>query len=201
MNGDYCVYKHTCPNGKVYIGITCKNPYVRWRNNGAGYKRQKYFYNAILKYGWDNIKHEILCEGLSKEEACQKEIELIAYYKSNQRDYGYNKSIGGEINCGYKFHHSEKTKEHMSIVMKGNHNFGPQDGSNNGFYGKHHSEEAKKKISNAQYKPILQYDKQGNFIAEYANSYQAQLQTGILHIHEVCKGMRKSSGGYIWRYK
>lgn len=178
MNGSYCVYKHTTPSQKVYIGITSMNPLKRWRN-GNGYRNNFHFWNAIVKYGWDNIQHEILCEGLSKEEACQKEIKLIALYKSNNPDCGYNNSIGGETN----------------------NNWGPQDGCNNGFYGRHHSKEAKKKISDAQYKPVLQYDKQGNFIAEYANSYQAQLQTGILHIHEVCKGLRKSVGGYIWRYK
>lgn len=39
---------------------------------------------------------------LQKEEACQKEIELIALYKSNQREFGYNKSSGGESHEGCK---------------------------------------------------------------------------------------------------
>lgn len=34
----YYVYKHIFPNGKVYIGITCKKPIYRW-NNGNGYKK------------------------------------------------------------------------------------------------------------------------------------------------------------------
>lgn len=92
----YCVYKHTFPNNKVYIGITSLNPLRRWKQNGMGYKGQRFVFNAILKYGWDNIKHEILYSNLTKEEACQKEIELIAEYKSNNRKYGYNISIGGE---------------------------------------------------------------------------------------------------------
>lgn len=89
----YYVYKHTTPCGKVYIGITGRNPSIRWAN-GKGYNRA-YFKNAIEKYGWDNIKHEILFDSLTKEEAEQKEIELIAEYKSNQREYGYNISVGG----------------------------------------------------------------------------------------------------------
>ena len=95
MKTFYCVYKHTTPNNKVYIGITSKNPLERW-NNGHGYASNKHFTNAIMKYGWDNIQHEILFEGLTKEEACQKEIELIAFYKSNNCEFGYNRSSGGE---------------------------------------------------------------------------------------------------------
>ena len=66
----YCVYKHTSPNGKVYIGITSQNPIARWRN-GKGYSNNTHFKNAIDKYGWDNFKHEILHSELSKEEAEQ----------------------------------------------------------------------------------------------------------------------------------
>lgn len=93
----YIVYKHTFPNSKIYIGITSQKPSERWRN-GCGYQHNNFIKSAIQKYGWDNIKHEILFTGLTKEQAEQKEIELIARYKSNQRDYGYNLSSGGE--CG-----------------------------------------------------------------------------------------------------
>ena len=46
----YCVYKHTSPSNKVYIGITKRNPLTRW-NAGFGYKTQVYFWRAIVKYG------------------------------------------------------------------------------------------------------------------------------------------------------
>jgi len=29
-NKNYCVYKHTSPNGKMYIGMTGQNPEKRW---------------------------------------------------------------------------------------------------------------------------------------------------------------------------
>lgn len=96
MDKNYKVYKHIFPNGKVYIGITSYRWYksARWKN-GDGYNKQTYMRNAIKKYGWENIKHEILFDNLTKEEAEQKEIELIAFYKSNQREYGYNIQKGG----------------------------------------------------------------------------------------------------------
>lgn len=72
----YTLYKHTTKSGKVYIGITSRKPEYRWRN-GKAYKNNKYFYNAILKYGGNNIKHEILLTGLSKEKAEWWEKKLI----------------------------------------------------------------------------------------------------------------------------
>lgn len=110
----YCVYKHTFPSGKVYIGITGLEPSRRWQN-GLGYKTQEYFWRAIQKYGWDNISHEILFENLSKEDAESKEVELIAYYQSNKREHGYNIQPGG-FTPGKM---SEETKHKISEANKG----------------------------------------------------------------------------------
>ena len=46
----YSVYKHTAPNGKVYIGITSADVKDRWKN-GYGYYRNEHFFKAITKYG------------------------------------------------------------------------------------------------------------------------------------------------------
>lgn len=93
----YTVYKHTTPSGKVYIGITKQKPEQRW-DNGNGYKKNEHFYRAILKYGWENIEHEIVENGLTKQQACDLEIDLIAEYDATDPRNGYNNSIGGE--CG-----------------------------------------------------------------------------------------------------
>lgn len=92
---DYCVYKHTTPNGKVYIGITSQDVNKRWKS-GKGYEGCTAFYRAILKYGWDNIKHEVLIDGLTEKEACALEVELIAEYDSSNPSNGYNMTSGGE---------------------------------------------------------------------------------------------------------
>ena len=115
----YIVYKHTSPSDKVYIGITKNNPEYRWKR-GDGYRTQKIFYRAIKKYGWDNFAHEILFENLSHEEACNKEIELIKYYKSLKKSY--NKTDGGDGCSGVHnkgYHHSQKIREQISISKKG----------------------------------------------------------------------------------
>lgn len=112
---EFYVYKHTCPNEKIYIGITKQQPIKRWGYNGYGYRKNALFYRAIKKYGWSNIKHEILYESLSKEEAEQKEIELIQKYKSNQPQYGYNVANGGNTTGTV----SEATKKKISKTLKG----------------------------------------------------------------------------------
>lgn len=91
----FLVYKHTNKeNGKVYIGITSQEPKRRWQN-GAGYYGT-YFYNAIQKHGWDGFEHEILLEGLTKEQAEEIETDLIAKYGSANRENGYNVSLGAK---------------------------------------------------------------------------------------------------------
>lgn len=136
---NYKVYRHTFPNGKIYIGITNMSVNRRWRNNGEGYKGQ-FIYRAITKYGWENVKHEILFEDLTKEQAEQKEIELIAFYKSNQREFGYNISNGGN-SLGM---HSEESKRKMSESRKG-----LLAGEKNPMWRKEVSLETRQKISNA----------------------------------------------------
>ena len=79
---------------KYYVGIT-NNIEKRWESKGKKYKGQV-FYNAIQKYGWDNIKHTILYKNLTKEKAMQKEKEMIIKYHSKVGDKGYNVSDGGE---------------------------------------------------------------------------------------------------------
>ena len=104
---NYSVYIHTSPSGKVYIGITRRLPKYRWGKGGKGYKENEYFYRAILKYGWDNFSHEILCDNLTKEEAQKLEIELIALYNAADSNFGYNISLGGEAGFYNKDSYSE----------------------------------------------------------------------------------------------
>lgn len=110
----FCIYKHTCPNGKVYIGVTSQNPLRRW-NNGNGYRGNEHFYRAIVNYGWENIKHEILLVGMSKEQAERAEKELIAAYKSKDKEYGYN--IMFETHNIY--HHAPESIEKMRAAKLG----------------------------------------------------------------------------------
>lgn len=85
--------------------------------NGRGYKHSSHFYNAIQKYGWDNFDHEIIAEGLSKEEAQQMEMDYIKKFNTQDNNFGYNISRGGEWH-----EYSEEAKQRVSEKFKGSGN-------------------------------------------------------------------------------
>lgn len=152
---EYTVYKHTAPNGKVYIGITKQDPKKRWQN-GYGYKENKHFYRAILKYGWENIKHEIICQGpLSSAQAGAVEKSFIHLYDSTNPDKGYNHSIGGEYGA-LGMHHSVEARKKMSESHKGlipwNKGKKGQISPNKG---KHPSPETRQKMSESRKRAFL----------------------------------------------
>lgn len=90
----YCHVNKT--NGKMYIGITGRSdPRLRWGRSGAKYRQCSRFYNAIKKYGWDGFEHRILDDGLSKEEASEKERDYVSFYETDNPDKGYNIQQGG----------------------------------------------------------------------------------------------------------
>ena len=135
---DYVLYVHTFPNGKYYVGITKQDVCRRWRE-GKGYEGQLVF-DAILKYGWDNIRHEIVATGLTKDEAEQLEIEMIKCLHSLSHENGYNIDKGGNCISGL----SDEVKAKISATKKGKH-----AGQNHWHYGGHWSDDVKKKISEA----------------------------------------------------
>lgn len=76
MEEKYIVYLHiNKTNNKVYVGITSMAVNNRWRE-GKGYIKCEIMNRAILKYGWNNFEHIILCK-TSKDRAIVLEQYLI----------------------------------------------------------------------------------------------------------------------------
>lgn len=211
VNNDekYCVYCHINKiNNKSYIGITCKDVNIRWRKNGQGYKGSPYFWRAIQKYGWDNFEHTILFTDLTREEACKREVLLIAIFNTQNAKFGYNISKGGDFSlAGISLTDEQKRK--ISQAKKGKP--GPKHtqkskmklsqaklGVLNPMYGKHivWSDETKKKLSiskigelnpmfgkygkdNPKSIPICQCDMEWNVIAIFWSTQEAERVTGI----------------------
>ena len=81
-----------------------------------------------------------------------------------------------------------------------------ENGYNTSPFGSSHicNEELKNKIrENNPSKPVIQFSKDGEFIAEYQSTKEAERNTGCHHEHicACCKGKLKTTGGYIWKYK
>ena len=142
----------------------------------------------------------------NKEQALELESELMKWYDSVENGYNVSEYGSGDFkrseesknkmsNSHTGKHHSEDTRRKMSEA---------HTGENNPWYGKHHSEESKNRIrENTPSKPVLQYSMNGEFIAEYPSTREAERQTGCSHgnICACCKGKHKTCGGYIWKYK
>ena len=213
----YTVYQHrNLRNGKSYIGMTSKEPKYRW-DNGKGYKKNLKMWSDIQNSDWDSDwEHEILGKFENEQDALKYEAFLIAMLDTVRN--GYNTSTYGRTS--YK--RTDETKKKLSESHIGKH---PSEETkkklSESHIGKHHSEEIKKKISesntgkhfseehrrkireNRPSKAIIQLSKDGEFIAEYPSTVEAERQTVCYHgnICKCCRGERKSAGGFIWRYK
>lgn len=130
----YSVYVHITPKEKRYIGITSLPVNDRWQN-GLGYRKNTYFFRAIQKYGWQNIQHKVLLDDLNEDEATAVEKWLISQYRTNESQYGFNLTSGGERGKEY----NDDIKQKMSENRKGIYN-----GDKHYCYGKHPSEWAGK---------------------------------------------------------
>ena len=185
-------------NGKLYIGITKRGPKRRWKG-GSGYVSQDYFYKAIQKYGWDNFENIILAEGLSRQEAIDREISAIAKNNSNNREFGYNISPGGN----YSGKHSEATKKKISKARMGM-SFTKEHRENLSKSQKGiiptAEQNMKNRLNNPNRKPVRCIDTG----VEYNGIREAGKLTGISYkrISGVCNGHygHKSAGGYKWEF-
>ncbi len=226
---EYIVYKHTAPNGKCYIGMTCHTMERRARG-GRGYVGCEAFYRAILKYGWDNFIHEILESGLTYEEACERERFHIQKHHSLTTEWGYNLQTGGGANTTV----SEETKRRISRKLTGRkgtpHTAESKQKLSEARRGKKmppRSEEYRKKLSASltgrkftpEHCANISKAKSGEATSGKNNSHPRAVlcvETGVIfdtvkeagefkggsskNIISCCRGRLKTSGGYHWRY-
>jgi len=132
------IYKITSPNGKLYIGRT-KHFDARMNEhkcNALTKQLPNSLYRAIRKYGWDNMKREIICE-IESSKAEVLEEEMIKLNDSVRRGYNdtYNGHGGGDMWVGRR-----DTDKYMDYVEKQRIE---RIGENNGMFGKTHTVEAK----------------------------------------------------------
>lgn len=190
------IYKATNKvNGMVYVGRTYQTLNERMRKHVS--EHNTYFDKAIDKYGIDAFDVEVIDQADTKEELYEKEIFYISKYNCIKPN-GYNLCIGGKTTKG--FHHSDASKQKMSEAKSKMY-----IGEGNPFYGKTHTDNAKAKISESK-----KYDK--NCTARKVRCIETgEVFDCILyaaekydikptHISRVCRGKRKTTGGFHWEY-
>lgn len=169
-NINNCIYQFISPSGKSYIGLT-KNFYSRY----LGHKREgtredinhrKKFYDACKKYSFTDFKIRILAKDIDDEELLKfAEVLYIEKYKTEDSNYGYNMTPGGD---GVQLF-----------------------GENNGMYGKNHTTESIQKMKDNR-KPnyghthnknrISVYDEVGNRFKVYSDD--SRYLSGELKVKE-----------------
>jgi len=137
------------------------------------------------------------------------------YIVSDETRKKLSESLKGEKSPNYGKHLSEETRRKLSESLKGNH-FSEEHRRklSESLKGKHLSEETRRKMSESHKgrtganspcsKPVIQLDKEtGTVIAEFAGLNEVERVTGVnkSSISNVCRGKRKSAGGYYWQYK
>ena len=93
------IYKLTnLQNQKVYVG-KCEGKIAGRMAKHCHHVRKgtnRYLYDAIRHYGWDNFSIEIIDACSSKEELNEREIYWITVLKSRDKAFGYNMTEGGD---------------------------------------------------------------------------------------------------------
>jgi hypothetical protein len=166
------IYKITSPTNKIYIGQSTNIENRKYYYTSIKCDKQPKLYNSLLKYGWEQHIFEVIEECLEKQ-LNEREIYWGNYFKVLGEN-GLNLRLGDANGLC-----SEETKQKIGLT-----NSRPKPNNFN---------------SNLR-KPVLQFDKQGNLIAEYESYHDAKNKTG-LSLTEVLRGKAKTAGGYIFKYK
>jgi group I intron endonuclease len=233
------IYKITNKiNGKVYIGQTIQLFKARKKDHRNSMERLShiYLYRAFKKYGLEAFEWEEIDQATSKVEPDEKERFYIEQFRSTNRKHGYNLTFGGEggkqteevrqrIGASNKGRvKSEEERKKLSASLKGK--YTKEKAS---WWGRKHTEEEKRKMSEAQRGPKNHMF--GKKASEETRCKQGEARRGEKHwnhkrvinldsgevfisamdasektgidnsvIGKCCKGLRKSAGGFRWAY-
>lgn len=216
FNKQFLIYKAVNKrNGKVYIGATTrslderKKDHIQKALTGTG----QYFQEAIGTYAPESFIWEQIDTACSADELAAKEIKYIEQYNSCKN--GYNSDKGGgfkktiyQYNLDGSLHksHDDLASAAASIganrktISKAcwnvNHTLG-------GFYWSYSCTIKFTPQHDDRKKAVFQYDLNDNFVGKYDSVSEAAsiLKLSKSGISKCCRGERKSSGGYIWKYE
>lgn len=212
--GIYCIENKI--NQKKYIGQSIEI-YQRWKRHirelNKGVHINKHLQDSWNKYGSKNFSFYIL-EECTKSELNTLERFYIKNLESNNYKKGYNCNTGGGAGCII----SEETRRKIGETSKGR-IFSEEvkrkmsenrRGKDNGFYGKHHTEEAKEKMrknhkdisgeNNPRFnpEPVICTDTGQIFSSAFAASKELNLRSS--NIRKCCEGKLKTTGKLHFKF-
>lgn len=217
-SGYHIVYKATSPSGKIYIGYThyTLKDRIKLHFQEANKGTKRPFCNALRRYG-KSIKWEIVCTYQNEQYAFNRESYFIKLYDTYNSPLGYNCTTGGQGNPGLKrlsqrtplidnngviysgaTEVSEKLKIPFSSVVnavrhgywcKGYYFSKYKQGMNSAKLPKTTPKRSRKIVNNTTGEVFDQ-------IRDASEKYGISEQL----IGRVCRGIRKSTGGYSFSY-
>lgn len=215
MNVGYIYITTNDINENIYIGKRQKPTFEKWYKGSGTHLK-----SAFKRYGKSHFHASVLEWCDSKESLCNAERRWIKHFRDNEVPM-YNIASGGDGGNNVNWS-SLSVERRIEINQK---NSDAHKGDKNGFFGKKHSEESKKLISehNARRFPIelvaykvnqrsalpkiAQFDKKtGKLLAiwdnwcEASRSVSPNNRCGYGHIMENCQHKRKSAYGFRWEY-
>ena len=196
-------------NGKIYIGQTSKNLFIRFKEHKRDSKKINFYnmliYKGMNKYGTENFLIRpvdiIKCSTLTdfKRKLDQLEVYYINIFETTNKDIGYNLTNGGGGCTGRILSETTKKKISDSKIGEKNPMYGKKwledkriqmkelmTGENNHNYGKSLSEETKQKLSNAL---------KNREISKETRKKISETMTGIKKTDEMCKKLSESKKG------
>lgn len=197
------IYKATCIiTGKSYIGQT-KRSLEKRKHQHENSSDTYYFHRALKKYGKENFEWVIL-EECDNTELDTREKYWIQFYNTYEK--GYNSTLGGDNANALEEWRKKNPQKAKENALK------------NLFYANEANKKNKEKhllqLASARQKGIEKVKKKVkcielhlifNSLADAERWSLSQKnpngkKASHQHISHVCKGSRKTAGGYHWQY-
>lgn len=214
--GKYTIYKvENTQTGYVYIGATTRSLEDRKQdhikkvcNNSV-----KPLHQAISTYGAGAFTWECIDTATTNNELAEKEVNYI--YEYGEKTELYNQTRGGDIPKEVYQYDVDSLKliakhsclkEAARVINSNKKTLSKACLSVNqklgGFYWSYKPSFFFLPVPDNRQKKVFQYTIKGKLLKIFKSVSEASKQTGVnkTSIAKVCRGERKTSGGFIWRY-